>query len=486
MGKKKAEEMAKQRAIFQEGAERRGVDPRVAAHIFDLMEKFAGYGFNKSHSAAYALVSYQTLWLKAHYPAAFMAAVLSADMDNTDKVVTLIDECRVMRLRVEPPAVNRSEYRFTVADGRTVVYGLGAIKGVGESAIEALLEARRGAGPFRDLWDLCRRVDLHKANRRVLEALIRSGSLDELGPGRATLMAQLPLAIKMAEQQRETRAAGQVDLFGDLERAAPPEPDPRITGAAPDEWDDEQRLRGEKETLGLYLTGHPIDRYDAELDAMVGSRIAALLETDRDAVGRDRRDRDRDRRTVAGLVVSVRHGKTVRGRMGSVVLDDRTGRIEVAVFSGLYEQTRHLLVPDQVLAVTGSLSYDEFRDGWSVRADEVRTFEQARESTADHLDLTLDLTDPGAYADGVSRVEQLAETLAAYPGSLPVRLRYRRRGSVGDLVLGGEWRVQPADALIKRLIQLLGSDGIRVSYVREPLPVPPEPARRHPRLELVK
>ena len=297
------------------------------------MEKFAGYGFNKSHSAAYALVSYQTLWLKAHYPAAFMAAVLSADMDNTDKVVTLIDECRSMGLKVEPPAVNRSAFRFTVGGDGSVIYGIGAIKGVGEGAIEAMLAAREAEGPFADLWDFCRRIDLHKANRRVLEAMIRAGALDELGANRATLMAQLPLALKLAEQDKESAAAGQVDLFGALEPLRKSAPDPQIAGEVREDWEEEQRLDGERETLGLYLTGHPINRFDRELGAMVSARIAPMLEA-----GKDRNDREP--RTVAGLVVSVRHGKTQRGRMGSVVLDDRTGRIEVAVFNEVYEQVR--------------------------------------------------------------------------------------------------------------------------------------------------
>ncbi len=442
MGKKKAEEMAKQRAIFQEGAEGRGVDRAIAAHIFDLMEKFAGYGFNKSHSAAYALVSYQTLWLKAHYPAAFMAAVLSADMDNTDKVVTLIDECRSMGLKVEPPAVNRSEYRFTIAGADSVVYGLGAIKGVGEGAIEALLEARRAGGPFRDLWEFCRRIDLHKANRRVLEGMVRAGALDGLAPNRATLMAQLPLALKFAEQHRETQAAGQFDLFGDAfghgESAATPAPDPQIGAEVREDWDDEQRLTGERETLGLYLTGHPIDRYTDEIDAMVGAgnRIARLLETERDPTETERWDnkrRERDRRTIAGLVVSVRHGKTPRGRMASVLLDDRTGRLEVTVFSELYEQVRNLLVPDQLITVAGSLSFDDFRGAWTVRADDVRTFEQARESQADHLALTMDL-DLGSVAPkrgagrGPDRANQnRSRTLPGRGSAHPVRLPPPRR-----------------------------------------------------------
>ena len=481
MGKKKPEAMAKQRASFQEGAVKRGVKAETAAYIFDLMEKFAGYGFNKSHSAAYALVSYQTLWLKAHYPAAFMAAVLSADMDNTDKVVTLIDECRSMKLRVLPPAVNRSEYRFTVADDRTVVYGIGAIKGVGESAIEAMLETRRAEGPFRDLWDFCRRIDLHKANRRVLEALIRAGALDELGANRATLMAQLPVALRLAEQHKQTRATGQADLFGGLAGSAAIEPDPQLASRAWDEWEEDERLQGEKETLGLYLTGHPINRYEEELAHLVGARLGALQQA-----GRDRYDRET--RTVAGLVVSVRHGKTQRGRMGSLVLDDRTGRMEVTLFAELYERARELLVPDRILVATGILSFDEYRDSWSMRANEVRPLEQARAMLADHLALTLDLTDPAAYAEGRRLVEDLRGALSAFRGGgLPVRLEYLCPSARGHLALGADWRVQPTDELIKRLRHLLGAEVVRVSYDRpEAIAVPADENQHRPRLALVK
>jgi DNA polymerase-3 subunit alpha len=404
-------------------------------------------------------------------------------MDNTDKVVTLIEECRALRLRVEPPTVNRSAYRFTVADPRTVVYGMGAIKGVGEGAIEAIIAARAADGPFRDLWDFCRRIDLHKANRRVLEALVRAGALDELGPNRATLMAELPLALKLAEQHHATRAAGQTDLFGALEPVASPEPDPQLATEVRADWEDEQRLAGEKETLGLYLTGHPIDRYEAELQAMAVSRIAKLLETDRELGRRDRRDREK--RSVAGLVVSVRHGKTQRGRMGSVVLDDRTGRIEITVFSELYEKARHLLIPDQILQVSGALNFDEYRDSWSLRADDVRIFEHARAAMADHLRLELDLSDPAAHAEGLARLDALRAALAAFrDGDLPVRLRYRRPGAAGELVLGDAWRVEPTDALLKRLRQLLGGDAVRVVYERSPLPTAQSEAQR-PRLAAV-
>ncbi|MEJ2388184.1 MAG: DNA polymerase III subunit alpha, partial [Chromatiaceae bacterium] len=409
MGKKKPEEMAKQRAIFQEGAERRGVKSETAAYIFDLMEKFAGYGFNKSHSAAYALVSYQTLWLKAHYPAAFMAAVLSADMDNTEKVVTLIDECRTMGLEVMAPGINRSEYRFTVAGERCIVYGIGAVKGVGESAIEAILEARRAGGPFQDLWDFCRRIDLHKANRRVLEALVRAGALDELGANRATLIAQLPLALRVAEQHRAMQEAGQTDLFGAVEPAQASAPHPELFQGTCEEWEEEERLQGEKETLGLYLTGHPINRYEDELDAVAGTRIGAVLEANRDKG-------DRERQTVVGLVVGVRQGRTHRGRMASVMLDDRTGRMELTVFSELYEQVRDILVADRILVVTGNLAFDEYRDSWSLRAEEVRTLEAAREASAHALLLRLAVGDPDDQAGVAALVGQLRSTLGAFRG----------------------------------------------------------------------
>jgi DNA polymerase-3 subunit alpha len=326
----------------------------------------------------------------------------------------------------------------------------------------------------------------------------------------------LPLALKFAEQHRQTQAAGQFDLFGSLLDTGGPvaaEPDPQIASETREDWDDEQRLTGERETLGLYLTGHPIDRYTDEIDAMVGAsnRIARLRETERDPAeeeGRwDSKRRERDRRTVAGLVVSVRHGKTPRGRMGSVLLDDRTGRIEVTVFSELYEQVRALLVPDQFLTVTGSLSFDDFRNDWTLRADDVRTFEQARESQADHLALTLDLTadtppsgvpQPGAphpsaahpaATPGVDLVQQLRAILEPFRGGdLRILIDYRRPGVRARLLCGDSWRVQPRDALLKQLCRLLGHEAVAVSYQRGTLPaVAAEPERpKGPRLTVVR
>ncbi len=388
-----------------------------------------------------------------------------------------------------------------------MIYGLGAIKGVGESAIAAMLEARKSGGPYKDIWDFCRRIDLQKANKRVLEALIRAGALDEFGAdaapdaqsgagrNRATLMNQLPLALKLAEQQHEQEAAGQADLFGALDDGPSGvlEPDPQIAARRWPDWDEEERLLGEKETLGLYLTGHPINRYEAELNAMVSTRIGKLLEGAQSMVtpgvthlrGKD----DRDLRTVVGLVVGMRSNKTSRGRMASLTLDDRTGRIEATVFNDVYEPTRELLVPDAILAVTGSLKSDDFTNGWTLIARSIRTLEAARAELADHLLVRLDLTEPAKHAAGAEHLRQLQETLQPYRADdgLPLRVHYLRPGAEGRLRLGEAWRVEPADALLKRLRHLLGDDAVEVVYQRELVrrPSPTEPASP-PRLAVVR
>jgi len=461
MGKKKPEEMEKQGEIFVRGAVERGVDEATARYIFDLMAKFAGYGFNKSHSAAYALVSYQTLWLKAHYPAAFMAAVLSADMDNTDKVVHLIEECRDMGLEVLPPAVNRSDHRFTVDGERTIVYGLGAIKGVGESAIEGIVAAREAEGPFEDLFDFCRRIDLRKCNRRVLESLIRAGALDGLGPNRATLMVQLPLALKMAEQHHAQRAAGQNDLFGFTDTAAAPSLE--LLPEPVEEWNDEARLRGEKETLGLFLTGHPIDFYQPEIEALIGRRIADLR---LDEEGRGRGPEV----TLAGLVLSVSRRNTQRGRMASVLLDDKSGRIEATFFSEAFERYGRALEVDKVVVVRGQLVHDDYRDTLGLRVDAFWSFEDYRNERLGELRLVLD-TERLAEAGGdplqqVRRLERLLAPLRREDG-VPFVFRYEDGATAVDLQPGSGWRIRVTDEAVVALRRLLGETALQF------LPAPP-------------
>ncbi|HEY5665782.1 MAG TPA: DNA polymerase III subunit alpha, partial [Gammaproteobacteria bacterium] len=270
MGKKKPEEMAKQREVFLQGAEACGVQLGRAATIFDLMEKFAGYGFNKSHSAAYALLAYQTAWLKAHYPEAFMAAVMTADMDNTDKLVILKDDCKSLGIRIEPPSINESSFGFTVGGEKRVLYGLGAIKGVGQSVVESLIAERERGGPYQDLLDLCRRVDSHKINRRVLEALTSAGALDALGENRATLMDAVPSTLRLAEHSAEAEAAGQGALFGSNAVAS----DLEIVVDRKHEWSKREKLDRERDSLGLYLTGHPFEDYARHCENFCHGSIA--------------------------------------------------------------------------------------------------------------------------------------------------------------------------------------------------------------------
>lgn len=365
MGKKKPEEMEKQRGIFKEGAVGQGVDPELAMKIFDLVEKFAGYGFNKSHSAAYALVSYQTAWLKAHYPAPFMAAVLSSECQNTDKIVTLIDECRSMELTVLQPDVNNGQFMFTVNDAGEIVYGLGAIKGLGEGPIESLLAARETGGEFKDLFDFCERVDSRKMNKRSLEALIKSGAFDHLGEPRHLLSAAMSDAVKSAEQLSQNQAVGMGDLFDTIIDESASDPYANVRSVAP--WSPKQKLGFEKEALGLFLTGHPIDDYVGELKRLNVKPQAKV-------------QADKKPQVISGMLMGVRYVKTKRGdKMAILTLDDNTGRIDATVFAKMLPDAQDKLVKDEVLVVKGEIENDEFSGGLRMRTLSVMTVAEARE-----------------------------------------------------------------------------------------------------------
>lgn len=453
MGKKKAEEMAKQREIFMKGAVERGVKEAVATHIFDLMEKFAGYGFNKSHSAAYALLSYQTSWLKAHYPAAFMASVLSADMDNTDKIVGLIDECRDLGLEVLTPSVNQSQLRFANRDEKQVLYGLGAIKGVGEGAIDNLLAERDRNGLFTSLDDCCRRIDTQKTNRRVLEALIQAGAMDCLDANRASLLEWLPESMQRADQQQRDADAGQDDLFGGAAAVVEDEPMPQIP-----EWSEEKRLHAEKETLGLYLTGHPILRFLPEIKHFASSRISVLNESAAPEAGTGRRN-EREV-VVAGLVVAIRTRNGRGGRMAFVTLDDRSGRIEVSLFGKEFEQYANLLVKDHILVVSGGLGFDDFSGQFRLRAKEVFSIEQARAKYARYLAISLDKKNA---LNGI--IQHLTDTLSPYKdGRCPVVISYQNGQAQAELKLGEQWQVMPTDECLNRLRKFAGNENVTVVY----------------------
>ncbi len=460
MGKKKPEEMAKQRTIFMEGAGRNDIDDATATFIFDLMEKFAGYGFNKSHSAAYALVSYQTAWLKAHHPAPFMAAVLSADMQQTDKIVTLIEECRQMDLEILPPDVNRGVYRFTAVRGGAgdrdgIVYGLGAVKGVGEGPIEAIVASRNADGPFEDLFDLCRRVDPRKLNKRSLEALVRAGALDLLAcdddegrPHRASLLASLDDALRSAEQASRNEEAGMGDLFGEPGTAAVIAP-PALADVRP--LTPQQRLGGEKETLGLYLTGHPIEAYEEEIRQFASTRITDLRA-------------DRNVQVIAGLIVDQRVIRTKSGdAIAFVTLDDRSGRIEVVVRSELLDACREKLGADNIVIVEGEVGIND-RSGDPVpqvrRTHAIHSMTEARQRYARAVDIRLDAE--RCCGDFTDRLQRL---LTAYRGDgCPIAVRYRRSDAEAQLRLGDEWRVEPSDDLLQRLRDDLGVRDVRMRY----------------------
>lgn len=453
MGKKKPEEMAKQRAVFEEGAKKQGVDPELAIRIFDLVEKFAGYGFNKSHSAAYAIVSYQTAWLKAHYPAQFMAATMSSDMDKTDKVVTFIEEVRNMGLTLLPPDVNLGQFQFTVDDKNNIIYGLGAIKGLGEGPIENIINARKD-GPFKSLFDFCARVDSRKVNKRALEALVRSGALDRLGPGvdvdydRAVMWSALAEAVKTAEQSAANASAGMVDLFGAIVAEEAAAQDVYAEFRRTKRWSIKERLNGEKETLGLYLTGHPIEEFQDELKHLVSCRIADVKP-------------DKGKQTVAGLVVAFRVMKTKRGdSMAFVTLDDRSGRIEVAAFADTYAAYRDKLTKDAMLVIEGVISNDDYSGGLKMRADTVADLSEARLARAHAINIVWSHAELAANS-----VLQLKDALKPHSqGNCTVGLQYERPDCAAQLWLGSSWKVKPTDDLLMHLRGLYGQEKVRVIY----------------------
>ena len=445
MGKKKPEEMAKQRQIFDQGAAEQGVDPKVATEIFDLMEKFAGYGFNKSHSAAYALVSYQTGWLKAHYPAPFMAAVLSADMQSTDKVVHLIEACRKMGLEVLPPSVNQGEFRFAADGTQRIIYGLGAIKGLGEGPVAAIVQARQH-GPFEDLFDLCRRLDLQRVNKRALEALVKAGAFDDFDRNRAGLYAAIPDAVRAAEQDAANAASGTVDLFGG---PGGPSPAAVVSRRSVSPWRQRELLQAEKETLGLYLSGHPIDEYEAELR---GFGVRPL----------DKLQPDKEPQLFAGLLVAQRIMKSKRGEtMAFLTLDDRTARIEVSLFGELYAQYRDHLVKDEVLVVEGTISHDEYSGSLRARARGLMGLDAARARFAQALELEV-TADQFREPGWVAELEALMAPHRA--AGCPVVVLYRRADAKGRVDLGASWQVRPGDRLLNQLRERFGAERVRMRY----------------------
>ena len=455
MGKKKAEDMAEQRGIFVAGATDRGVAEKTATRIFDLMEKFAAYGFNKSHSAAYAVLSYQTAYLKAHYPGAFMAAVMSADLQNTDRLVILKDDCRQLGIRLLAPDINRSAYHFSVSDDATILYGLGAIKGVGRAAVESLIRERDENGPYRNLLEFCRRVDHDKINRRALEAMVKAGAMDGFGESRRGMMHKVPEALKSADQEAKAAAAGQNDMFGLAEADAGIEKNQSVQLA---EWQERLLLTAEKEALGLYLTGHPFDAVRHDARYLADGRLGDIMGEPAPQRSKGERNYAQARRdaTVAGLIVDVRK----RGNRVTVVLDDDTARMEVSLFSEAFQEFRHLLVKDEIVVVNGALRYDDFIGSWTVNVKNVLHIDRVIESRAKSMVLSL-----APNGQGENLLVKLHDLLLPFrEGNCDVSVRYIGDNAAARLTLGPEWAVRPSRELRDKLTELLGNNNVRLLY----------------------
>ena len=443
MGKKKAEEMAEHRGIFAAGAGKNGLSEFKANELFDLMEKFAGYGFNKSHAAAYALVAYQTSYMKAHFPAAFMAANLSAVMDDTDKVHQLRDDTVANGLKLLAPDVNQSIYRFEPVDAKTIRYGLGAVKGTGESAVLAIIAAREADGPFKDLFDFCRRIDKRVVNRRAIEALVRAGAFDALHDHRASLLATVGIAIEAAEQAG--RAAGQASLFGGGDESA----DAVLKPVEVPRWNDPDRLREEKAALGYYFSGHPFEFYRKEIGAFVKTRLSEL--------------RARGEGTMlAGIIVSTRMQQMRSGRVAVLVLEDGSAQIEVTALPELLETNRELLKEDRPVVIQGKVTEDQFSGGLRVRAERIFDLATARSRFARLMRLSMNGNASAAGAQSASRLRKMLEPYRN--GTCPVAIRYDNGGARVEMRLSDEWRVNPDDALLAELRNWLQPENVEVLF----------------------
>ena len=417
MGKKKPEEMAQQREIFIAGALKNNIPLETSQGIFDLMEKFAGYGFNKSHSAAYALLAYQTAYLKAHYPAEFMAAVLSSDMDNTDKVVVFLEDCRLLGIQVLPPDINQSHYFFTVKSPGVILYGLGAIKGVGEQAVILVEEARTLQGPFLNVFDFCRRLDLRKVNRRVLEALIAAGAMDSIGPSRPQLMKALESAVMGAEQQERVQSRGQEDLFGAKSRTVELDIYPEAQS------DPLQILLAEKAVLGLFLSAHPLKIYEADLKRLSIISLDRVRPTPRGESVR-----------IAGVLVQTRRIKTKKGQLMLILtLDDGHSRLDATVFPDQVVQFSDVLKSPEPLLATVEIQRDDFTEGLRARVLELQLISHLR---LESKTLLIHLAHPTSPQDSAFSIEKLAclkQLLAAHPG--PCRIALQIENSQGEVTL---------------------------------------------------
>ncbi|WP_428265921.1 DNA polymerase III subunit alpha, partial [Haliangium sp.] len=460
MGKKKKEVMDKEKDGFMSGAAERGVDKKIADQVFELMAFFAGYGFNRSHSAAYGWVSYQTAYLKQHYPHEFMAGLMSCDQDNTDNIVKFIAEARAMGLAVARPDVNESASDFTVVPGDTdkvIRFGLGAVKGVGQGAVEAIIEARGQDGPFVSLYEFCRRVDAQKCNRRVIEALVKSGAFDGTGTGddlhRARLFATIEAAMERGAQEQRDRRSGQTSLFGLMAPAESPAGDglPE-TYPEVEEWSAKDLLAFEKESLGFYISGHPLDRYRADLGRYANAVTTDFIEGKRPA----------GPAAIGGVVSAYRERVTRKGdgKLAFFQLEDASGQLEVVVFPKTFEKVRPVLVLDEPILCTGKV-VDEgegAQHAWKMLLEDAKPLAELRMSQTTRVDIHIN-------ADRVTpeQIDSLERILAASRGECQAVLHLEiPHRSATALWLGRDWNVSPSDELLARIERLFGAPVARL------------------------
>ena len=440
MGKKKASEMAKQRLVFVDGASKRGVEEDLADYIFDQMETFAGYGFNKSHSAAYALIAYQTAWLKAHYPAAFMAAVLSADMDTTDKISDFIIECRKMEIDILPPDINYSSYAFKMTDESSIRYGLGAIKGIGNAAIDLIEIERESGGSYANLDNFCNRIDLKKANKRAMETLVRSGALDALDPehNRGRILHNLPRCTHAAEQLQRDQEAGQSDMFGTLQPESTSDERELSDVKA---WPELQRLQAEKDSLGLYLSGHPVKCHYRDIKNFTSCVLGDVHKQ----IPKERNNRRGVAMTLAALVTPLRR-RTPRGYF--IAIEDHSGRVDAFLSNEAFATYEDLMEKDTIVVIEGNVVADDFTGSYRISANHILSLAEAKARFAKGINIAVSGPDETLYS-------ALASTFSPYQsGNSPVYLHYKNKRARVSLELGQDWTVKPCEELVAALNEL--------------------------------
>jgi DNA polymerase-3 subunit alpha len=459
MGKKKPEEMAKQKQTFLEGARAKEVDPRIADQVFELMAFFAGYGFNRSHSAAYGWITYQTAYLKAHFSHEFMAGLMSCDADNVDNIVKFIAEARAMGLVVERPDINESLQDFTVTpagDGKVIRFGLGAVKGVGGSAVEAILEARAQGGQFTSIYDLCRRVDTQKCNRRVIEQLIKSGALDGLPGGhhRAQLLAALDAALERGASEQRDRRSGQTSLFGLFAGNEPQHAAPEGAPAAgmgevyPDVeiWGPKQLLAFEKEALGFYVSGHPLDRYRGDL-VRYASATTSDFAAGKRGVGES---------SIGGIVSQYREMITKKGdKMARFMLEDSEGTLEVIAFPKTFEKVRHVLVSDEPILCTGTVKNEGNAESpeWKMLLESAAPLSELRQQKTSRVDIHLNADQ--LTSDQIDELKTILANATRGNCQAVLRLKILRRSET-VVTLPDAWAVSPTEDLLTRIERLFG------------------------------